>query len=77
MAEYFDQMVRALAHVINMIDPDVIVLGGGMSNITEIYQQVPNRLADYAFSDYVETPLLPVTHGDASGALGAALLSDN
>ena len=77
MAEYFDQMARALSHVINMIDPDVIVLGGGMSNIEEIYQQVPKRLADYVFSDYVETPLLPATHGDASGVLGAALLSGN
>lgn len=77
MAEYFDQVARALAHVINMIDPNVIVLGGGMSNIAEIYQQVPNRLADYVFSDYVETPLLPATHGDASGVLGAALLSVN
>jgi len=77
MAEYFDQMARALAHVINLIDPDVIVLGGGMSKIAEIYQQVPHRLADYVFSDYVETPLLPATHGDASGVLGAALLSVN
>jgi fructokinase len=75
MTEYFDQMARALAHVINLIDPDVIVLGGGMSNVAEIYQQVPKRLATYAFSDYVVTPLLPATHGDASGALGAALLS--
>lgn len=77
MAEYYDQIARALAHVINIIDPDVIVLGGGMSNIAEIYQQVPNRLAGYVFSDYVETPLLPATHGDASGVLGAALLSGN
>ncbi|MFT4606534.1 MAG: fructokinase [Urechidicola sp.] len=75
MAQYFDQMARALAHVINMVDPDVIVLGGGMSNISEIYQQVPSRLVNYVFSDYVETPLLRATHGDASGALGAALLS--
>jgi len=77
MDVYFDQMARALAHVINMIDPDVIVLGGGMSNIREIYQQLPNRLADYVFSDYVETPILAATHGDASGVLGAALLSAN
>jgi len=77
MNAYLDQMARALAHVINMIDPDVIVLGGGMSNIREIYQQLPNRLADYVFSDYVETPILPATHGDASGVLGAALLSAN
>lgn len=75
MDDYFDQMARALAHVINMIDPDVIVLGGGMSNITEIYQQLPSRLANYVFSDYVATPVLPAVHGDASGVLGAARLS--
>jgi len=75
MTEYFDQMARALAHVINLIDPDVIVLGGGMSNVREIYEQVPKRLATYVFSDYVVTPLLPATHGDASGVFGAALLS--
>jgi fructokinase len=61
--------------VINVIDPDVIVLGGGMSNVGEIYQQVPKQLAKYVFSDYVETPLLPATHGDASGVIGAAFLS--
>jgi fructokinase len=76
MSEYYDQMARALAHVINMIDPDVIVLGGGMSNIAEIYQQLPERLASYVFSDYVETPILPAAHGDASGVFGAALLPD-
>ena len=75
MTKYFDQMARALAHVINVIDPDVIVLGGGMSNVGEIYQQVPKQLAKYVFSDYVETPLLPATHGDASGVIGAAFLS--
>jgi len=75
MTEYFDQMARALAHVINVIDPDVIVLGGGMSNVGEIYQQVPQRLAKYVFSEYVETPLLPAIHGDASGVIGAAFLS--
>lgn len=73
--DYFDQMARALAHVINMIDPDAIVLGGGMSNITAIYQQLPHRLASYVFSDYVQTPILPAVHGDASGVLGAALLT--
>lgn len=76
MDGYFDQMARALAQVINLIDPNVIVLGGGMSNIAEIYQQLPVRLASYVFSDYVETPILPATHGDASGVFGAALLCD-
>ena len=76
MNQYFDQMARAIAHVINIIDPDAIVLGGGMSNISEIYQQLPSRLASYVFSDYAETPILPATHGDASGVFGAALLHD-
>ena len=74
MALYFDQMARALAHVINIVDPDAIVLGGGMSNIDAIYQQIPLRLPAYVFSDYVETPILPALHGDASGVFGAAML---
>ncbi len=74
MEHYFDQMARALAHVINMLDPDVIVLGGGMSNIDEIYQQVPQRLAQYVFSDFVETKILPPKFGDSSGVRGAAWL---
>ncbi|MCH8177393.1 MAG: ROK family protein [Proteobacteria bacterium] len=74
MERYFDQLARALAHVVNIIDPDVIVLGGGMSNIEEIYRQLPNRLGDYAFSDYFATPIIPARHGDASGVLGAAML---
>lgn len=71
---YYDQLARALAHVINIIDPDVIVLGGGMSNIKGIYQQVPERLGQYVFSDYVETKILPPKYGDASGVRGAAWL---
>ncbi len=74
MEIYFDQLTRALAHLINIIDPDAIVLGGGMSNIEEIYQEIPRRLADYIFSDSVETPILPALHGDASGVFGAAML---
>lgn len=71
---YYDQMARALAHVINIIDPDAIVLGGGMSNIDALYQQIPLRLPAYVFSDYVETPILRARHGDASGVFGAAML---
>lgn len=71
---YYDQMARSLAHLINIIDPDAIVLGGGMSNIESIYREVPRRLGDYVFSDFVETPLLKAERGDASGVYGAALL---
>jgi len=71
---YYDQMARALAHVINIVDPDAIVLGGGMSNIDPIYREVPRRLGDYVFSDFAETPLLKAARGDSSGVFGAALL---
>ena len=71
---YCDQLARALAHVINILDPDIIVLGGGMSNIAQIYRQVPARLARYVFSDFVETPLVAARYGDSSGVRGAAWL---
>lgn len=71
---YYDQMARALAHIINIVDPDAIVLGGGMSNIAGIYQQVPPRLGQYVFSDYTETKLLRPKYGDSSGVRGAAWL---
>jgi fructokinase len=71
---YYDQMARALAHLINIVDPDAIVLGGGMSNIDAIYPAVAARLGDYVFSDFVATPLLKAARGDSSGVYGAALL---
>jgi fructokinase len=71
---YHDQMARALAHVINILDPHAIVLGGGMSNIDSIYREVPQLLSNYVFSDFVETPILQAERGDASGVYGAALL---
>jgi len=71
---YHDQMARALAHVINILDPHAIVLGGGMSNIDSIYREVPRLLRNYVFSDFVETPVLQAERGDASGVYGAALL---
>jgi fructokinase len=73
---YYDQMARALAHLINIIDPDAIVLGGGMSNIDSLYCAVAERLGDYVFSDFVETPILKAARGDSSGVYGAALLWD-
>jgi fructokinase len=67
-------MARALAHVINIIDPHAIVLGGGMSNIDSIYAEVPALLPAYVFSDFVETLIVKAERGDASGVYGAALL---
>lgn len=74
MSAYEDQMARGLSHVINILDPDVIVLGGGMSNIKRLYENVPQLWKQYVFSDYVNTKLLPPTHGDSSGVRGAAWL---
>ena len=74
MALYHDQMARSLAQLINILDPHAIVLGGGMSNIDSIYDEVPKLLPAYVFSDFVETPLLAAARGDASGVYGAALL---
>jgi len=71
---YEDRLARGLAHVINLLDPDVIVLGGGMSNISRLYQNVPKRWGHYVFSDHVGTRLLPPRYGDSSGVRGAAWL---
>jgi fructokinase len=74
LARYEGRMARALASVINVIDPDVIVLGGGISNIQRLYRNVPRLWPRYVFSDAVVTRLLPPVHGDASGVRGAAYL---
>lgn len=71
---YVDRMARALAHVINILDPDVIVLGGGMSNIDVLYEAVPRRWGRFVFSDAVATRLVRNVHGDSSGVRGAAWL---
>ncbi|MDH3387051.1 MAG: ROK family protein, partial [Gammaproteobacteria bacterium] len=76
MATYHDQMARSLAHLINILDPHAIVLGGGMSNIDSLYDAVPKLLPAYVFSDFVDTPILRAARGDASGVYGAALLWD-
>jgi fructokinase len=67
-------MARALASIINVVDPDVIVLGGGLSNIEAIYAGVPARWPEYVFSDEVHTRLVKARHGDSSGVRGAARL---
>jgi fructokinase len=74
LARYAERMARALASVINVLDPDVIVLGGGMSNIASLYDEVPRLWAPFVFSDTVVTRLVRAKHGDASGVRGAAWL---
>jgi len=74
MARYEARLARALAHVINLLDPDVIVLGGGMSNVERLYGNVPRLWGDWVFSDRVDTRLVRNAHGDASGVRGAAWL---
>jgi len=74
MNTYEDRLARGLAHVINVIDPDMIVLGGGLSNIARLYRTVPALIQRYVFSDGVETPIVRALHGDSSGVRGAAWL---
>jgi len=74
LSRYEHRMARALASVINVLDPDVIVLGGGMSNMLELYEAVPRLWPPFVFSDTVFTRLTRARHGDASGVRGAAWL---
>lgn len=74
LARYEDRMARALASVLNILDPEVVVLGGGLSNITRLYDNVPRLWQRYVFSDGVRTRLVPPRHGDSSGVRGAARL---
>jgi fructokinase len=74
LARYEQRLAKALAGVINLLDPDVIVLGGGLSNIERLYANVPRLWAAHVFSDVIGTRLLRHRHGDSSGVRGAALL---
>ena len=74
---YEHRMARSLAHVINIFDPEVIVLGGGMSNFQRIYENVPKHWQQWIFSDCVATELMPPKFGDSSGVRGAAWLWGN
>ena len=74
MRRYEARLARALAHVINILDPDTIVLGGGMSNMQRLYAAVPVLWAAWVFSDRVDTALVRNVHGDSSGVRGAAWL---
>lgn len=74
LARHADRLARALAHVVNLLDPEVIVLGGGLSNMTHLYDELPRLLPRHVFSDVVRTRIVPARHGDSSGVLGAARL---
>jgi fructokinase len=74
LARHADRLARGLAQVVNLLDPDVIVLGGGLSNMAHLYSDVPPLLNRYVFSDVIETPIVKAMHGDSSGVRGAAWL---
>ena len=76
LERYEDRMARGLAHIINILDPHVIVLGGGMSNVARLYENVPILLGSYVFSDVINTRLVAPMYGDSSGVRGAAWLWD-
>ncbi|MGU9979923.1 ROK family protein [Phreatobacter sp. HK31-P] len=71
---YVSRLARGLAHVVNLIDPDVIVAGGGMSNVASLYADLPPAMRPYVFSDSCTTPIVKARHGDSSGVRGAAWL---
>ncbi|HEX8232760.1 MAG TPA: ROK family protein, partial [Caulobacteraceae bacterium] len=71
---YIDRLARGLAVIADVLDPDVIVLGGGVSNIDELYARTHERVAEHVFSDAFATPIRKALHGDSSGVRGAAWL---
>jgi fructokinase len=71
---YIDRLARSLATIVDVLDPDAIVLGGGLSNVEDLYSDVPKRLAAYAFSGTLSTRIVRAAHGDSSGVRGAAWL---
>jgi len=74
LARHTDRLARALAAVVNLLDPDVIVLGGGLSNMAHLYEDVPRLLPRHVFGDVAATPIRRAHHGDSSGVFGAARL---
>lgn len=77
LARHTDRLARALAAVVNLVDPEVIILGGGLSNMAHLYEELPRLLPRHVFSDVVRTRIVPARHGDSSGVLGAARLWDS
>tara|TARA_Y100000817_G_scaffold311178_1_gene302930 strand:+ start:299 stop:1192 length:894 start_codon:yes stop_codon:yes gene_type:complete len=76
MDKYFERTARSFSSIVNILDPDVIVCGGGMSEIDELYEEVPKRIIPYIASNFFNTPILKSKHGSSSGVRGAALLWD-
>mgnify|MGYP001219671110 FL=1 len=76
MDKYFERTARSFSSIVNILDPDVIVCGGGMSEIDELYEEVPHRIIPYIASNFFNTPIIKSTHGSSSGVRGAALLWD-
>ena len=76
MDKYFERTARSFSSIVNILDPDVIVCGGGMSEISELYDEVPKRIIPYIASDFFNTPIIKSFHGSSSGVRGAALLWD-
>ena len=74
LERYEDRLTRSLSQLVNILDPDVIVLGGGVSQVPRLYRNVPQRLKNYVFGREADTPVLVAKHGDASGVRGAAWL---
>ena len=74
LARHTDRLARGLAQVVNLLDPDVVVLGGGLSNMAHLYTDIPPLLKRYVFSDVIDTPVVKNKHGDSSGVRGAAWL---
>ena len=77
MERFEDRLARGLAQVINILDPDVIVIGGGVSKVEHIYGELPKKLPSYVFGGEVSTPILQAKYGDSSGVRGAAWLWPN
>lgn len=76
LARHTDRLARALGMIANILDPDVVVLGGGLSNMRHLYGEVPPIMARHVFGDVARTPIVQARHGDSSGVFGAARLWD-
>ncbi len=74
METYFERTAKSFSSFVNILDPDVIVCGGGMSDVDEIYEEVPKRIIPYIASNFFLTPIVKAKHGSSSGVRGAAYL---
>jgi len=74
MDNYFERVARSFSSFVNILDPEIIVCGGGMSDIDELYDEIPKRIIPYLASDFFLTPIVKAMHGNSSGVRGAAFL---